>query len=379
MKHLIQRPRPDELLSSVWLRSRRRAGVGIGLVTKTITGRKFAPSFFSYAHVVDLAAALGVDQTKLLWDHSIFPYATAFVPKEVFAASLASALSTGHAAIGCGSTVQSVSDHVGFMRYCHACAREDLFHWGESYWHREHNLPGTFICLRHMQKLRQTHIATNQHSPWPDALPHELRAPAVTCPEIDAWTMAMARRSVALLNREMVAPVPWEPNEYREALLTKGLLSDDRPVKKELLASWARQELGSRHRHLEPEGKANSFKWLALMVRPLNTVPFVPLKHVLFETLLELAATPDGPVLDYTPTGLTARPSKPQDAAYAAAVRRVLADVRAQGSTVRVSDALSDAGCWGAYRHARDRFPQVQNLVRQLRESGQSARRVPSA
>jgi hypothetical protein len=42
------------------------------------------------------------------------------------------------------------------LRWCDACAEEDLHGVGEAYWHRQHQLPGTAVCLRHRRWLHAT-------------------------------------------------------------------------------------------------------------------------------------------------------------------------------------------------------------------------------
>lgn len=376
MRYLVQHPHPDELLGSVWIRTRRRAGVGIGLVTKVIAGRKFSPGLLSFSHVSDVAGALGVDAQELLWKHTVFPYATAFVEPQVFKSSMASALSTGMAAIGCGATVQSVSGHVQFRRYCVRCAKEDLLQWGESYWRRAHHLPGTLLCVKHLEPLRETTVNIRKSCPWPDSLPHELKAPNVPVLKGDVLLKALAQRSFELLNRAEQSPLQRQPSWYRTKLVDHGLLSADRPVESESLKNWARGSLGEHIGHLGLNRIDQSCHWLPLMVRPAVTIPFVPFKHAIFETLLELSEEPSAPILDYIPSGLTAKPTKAADIRFAAALKKVLKGVRERGERVRVRDALAAAGCGSAFRHASSKFPRVQALVLQLRESEFSVRPI---
>nr|WP_251140666.1 TniQ family protein [Rhodoferax sp. U11-2br] len=374
---MVQRPHPDELLSSVWIRTRRRAGVGIGLVTKTITGRKFAPSFLSYVHVRDLAMALNVAPVDLLWRHSVFPYATAFVEHSVFEASLASALSTGHAAIGCAATVQSVTEYVRFLQYCPSCAREDQANWGESYWHREHHLPGVWICTRHWRQLRRTTIPVCQLRPWPDLLPSEVTASQLLRSKIDPFVKEVAQRSCRLLARTEISSVPCDRTWYRDQLLTKGLRSNNHQVSAKSLADWACASLGSRVTHVGLLPQDEDFHWLSLMVRPRCGIPFVPLKHVIFQSLLELADNAGTHRMDFVPPGMPAHPTETDDRRYAVAFQAVIQSHRLRGEKVCVADALTEAGCWHQYRHARTRFPRLCALVTKLRESDTSARQVP--
>lgn len=379
MRYLIQHPHPDELLGSVWIRSRRRAGVGIGLATRMITGRKFSPSMLSYAHVVDLAAALDTASLNLLWRHSIFPYAVAYVTPKVFESSLARALSTGHASKGCGSTVQSVSDHVRCLRFCRDCAIEDEQRWGESYWRREHQLPGVRVCTRHWKPLIETAIHVSQLRPWPDVLPLDIRKARALRVELNEVTKAFAALSCRVLNRCEISPISREPIWYRERLVSKGLLSAGRQIESKCLTQWARNVLGNHLHHLGLSDGDKDCHWMPLMLRPRESIPFIPLKHVILETLLNLPCDATEMPLNYVPTGMSAKPTKRADTLYASALRKVINCYRMRGERVRVIDALREVGCFEPFRHNKSRFPKIGEVVAKLRESNASARGISPA
>ncbi len=420
MRYIVQRPLPDELLSSVWLRTARRSGLPIGTVARALTsGRKWSPSFFNAGHVEDLAPWMGMAPVDLLWRHTVFPYATAFFEPAVFESALAAALSTGHAAVGMGAVTQSVSDHVLFRRFCPVCAREDRKRWGESYWHRAHNLPGVLLCLGHGCSLRETDLRTSGTRSWTYALPHELRQASTPLKvradreRVRAFNAEMARLSVAVLERHLVGtygansvpPMPREPDWYREALVTQGLLSPNRLVNVQQLAAWAAGIVGGKATRLGFNEKDADLKWLGLMVRPKVGIPFVPLKHLVFKAVLALqvkaelmaathrrqatgrreagfAASNDAAkprVLDHVPTGLsgpTAQQTALRDKQFAAAVDAVVRSYVKRGMKVRVQDALTEAGCWSAFRHAPTAFPRVQAQVKNLRLSDVSVRPI---
>ena len=109
--------------------------------------------------------------------------------------------------------------------------------------------------------------------------------------------------------------------------------------------------------------------WMALMVRPRSGHPFIPLKHLLFETALAIQERGAGPVLDHVPSGPSGRALEQFDRERAEAVRRVVAGYSRRGERVRIQDALTEAGCWSAFRHARTQLPQVAKAVAALKES----------
>ena len=411
MRHLLQRPLPDELLSSVWVRTARRAGLPIGVVTCALTnGRKWSPSYFQGGHLTDLAPLLGVEPLGLLRDHTVFPYATAFFEPAVFDKALAAALTTGAAAVGMGAVTQSVSDQARFRRFCPMCAREDRRRYGESYWRRAHSLPGVLLCLEHGRVLRATTVPTAGTKAWSYALPHELdgeRLPHAGGTGRDqsqgvvAFDAELARRSVALLSRPREAQAGRQPVWYRDALLRQGLLSPARQVNAQRLTAWVAALVCGSATRLGFTEKDASLEWIGLMVRPKIGIPFVPLKHLVFETALALAGSevrvgvgleaskgaygaaaqgnlsPDGlRLLDHVPSGPPGRETSKLDKEYAAAVTAVVRGYVQRGERVRICDALTEVGCWAAFRHGPERFPRVQKAVQALRRSAASMRPI---
>lgn len=415
MRYLLQRPLPDELLTSVWVRTTRRAGLAIKPVTQALSnGRAWSPSFFSTGHLPDLAAFLGATPIELLWKHTIFPYATAFFEPVVFDGALRSALSTGMAAGGMGPVTQSVSDFVRLRRYCVECAREDRMQWGESYWRRAHNLPGVLICLQHGRVLRETTLRTMGTGAWSYLLPHEVPGIRVlrNCPS--PFEIELARRSVAVLERPPAGlsgdltsiHSPHGPGWYRETLDVQGLVSPGRQVSAQKLVSWAKRLGATKLTRLGFPEKDAGMEWLGLMVRPKISIPFSPLKHLVFETALALsraekqenrtpgaivsvprvaAATSDASgsrslsELDHVTVGFSGFSKQvfaARDKQYAATLEAVIAGYLKRGECVRVKDALTEAGCFSYYKHHKDMYPRVSKVIVALRTSSASTRRI---
>lgn len=370
MRHLVACPLPDELLSSVWVRTVRRAGLPVRTVARALTGgRKWAPGFFTAGHVCDLAPVLGLEPVELLWRHTVFPYATAFFDNPVYDVAMAAALSTGEAATGMGAVTQSASDPVRFRRFCTACAGEDRQRWGESYWHRAHNLPGVLICVHHGAVLRQTDLPTTGWKTWDERLPHELKSQRLLRRRIGDFDVELARRANALLGRVAREQLLRDSNWYRAQLGEHGLLSPARQVNADKLAQWVRSRMSGPPRDYGLTANDASLSWLALMVRPRSGHPFVPLKHLLFETALATQEQVAEPLLDHVPSGPSGRALEKFDREHAAAVRKVVAGYTRRGERVRIKDALTEAGCWSAFRHARKQLPQVAKAVAALKKS----------
>lgn len=372
MRRLVRRPLHDELLSSAWARTARRAGLPIGVVTKAITGRKWYPTFFQGGHLDVLAQCIGSTSDALLFRHTTFPYSTAFYSDELAKVARATALLTGPRARASGPITQSTSDLVPRRRWCSTCALRDLDAWGESYWRRSHNLPGVLVCLHHDEPLRESQHATTGPGTWTTDLPHECGRGRALARSSTRFLRGVAQQSVQLLEQRPPVSASW----YRSRLQEVGLLSAGRDVSGGQLVEWARTVGGRDLAVLGFTRRESLLTWLPLMVRPGVREPFIPLKHVVLRTALMLAGPPKGE-LDHKPTGPGAR-AHLRDEEHASALRALTKHHEESGGTVRVSDALAEIGCWGSYRHNRQRFPRLEREVHRLRRSRVSVRRVRS-
>jgi len=377
VRYLVARPLPDELLGSVWVRTVRHSGLPVRAVARAVTGRKWAPGFFQVAHLTDLAPLLEMEPMALLWKHTVFPYATAFFERPVYEAALGAALATGAGAIGMGAVTQSASDLVRFKRFCTTCAREEVRRWGESYWHRAHNLPGVLACEKHGTVLHETDQRTAGLKNWDVRLPHEAAGNRMLKQPLGSFDRELARRSLAMLNREFGEQVSRDATWYRTELLNRGLLTPTRQVNSEKLVRWVQSEMGGSGQRYGLREQDLPLGWLALMVRPRSGHPFIPLKHLIFETALALQVPRASPLLDHVPSGPSGRPTVELDRQYAIAVTKVVDGYVKRGERVRIQDALTEAGCWSAFRHSRTNFPRVADAVVRLRASGISLRPAP--
>lgn len=56
--------------------------------------------------------------------------------------------------------------HTKYLKYCPLCAKEDRKKYGETYWHRKHQIIDVSVCYLHKVKLIETDIATNEKVRW---------------------------------------------------------------------------------------------------------------------------------------------------------------------------------------------------------------------
>ena len=372
MKYLLCHPYPDEPLGSVWVRTVRQTSTQIALATKAVTGGyKFSPSLFHLGYLRTIASALQMPPRELLWNHTVFPYATAFYPSELLNRSVESALAVGTEARGIASVMQSVSDYSRLRRFCPFCARDELERFGETYWHRAHNLPGVLACSTHGVLLQVTSIPTVSLR-WRSELPQDLLA-APNAKRPSAFEARVAELSMDFLSRPVQPANERGTSWYRNALYAKGLATPGRQIEADKLARWF-SEHAPKLASLGLSKRDQSLRWLSHMVRPGTNQPFVTVKHVLFEAALELQEPLAAPALNYVPLGFQGFASPEADARFARQVRALTRKYIALGERVRVKDVLEEAGCWTRFRHNVRAYPAVRSAVAALKASAVAVR-----
>ena len=378
MRHLLVRPELDELISSTWGRTVQHTLLPIGFLTRELTGRKWTPSFFQAGHVEQLAQALGMQASRIVQEHSVIPYATAYMSPASRETISQKALGVGLVARTLGAVTQNVSDYVPFRRWCPECVERELKATGESYWHRSHNLPGVLLCTEHGVALRRSNLANRHTTAWYGFMPHQAAESAsVLLPRKDmGFLLQLARASVSSLHAPADADTVG-PTWYRQQAFARGLVSPGRDISSGALKTMIQARVDSSLLGLIGFSAGDAeLDWVSLMMRPGVRVPFAPLKHVFLRSVLESVEPTDSGGLDHVPTGFTKRSRAEQDARYAPAVKAIIEALIAQGRRARVAEVLEQAGCWHLYRHERDSYPLIRNEVVWLRTSHASVKRT---
>ena len=143
-------PYPDELIGSVLLRTARHRGLaGCSPVVK---GQSKVSLAFS-AYLAEIAGALNMAPGDLLDRHTSFRFVTAFMSRQDVQRMARVLLSS--TAITISTVIHAVTRGGLQPRYCPSCVEDDLARYGESYWHRCHNLPFVVSCPIHQLPLMQ--------------------------------------------------------------------------------------------------------------------------------------------------------------------------------------------------------------------------------
>ena len=69
------------------------------------------------------------------------------------------------------------------LRYCPLCAIEDISSYGETYWHRKHQLPGYYFCTKHQVRFTNSEIPIKLVTSGFYPASNEVRTDAINNPE----------------------------------------------------------------------------------------------------------------------------------------------------------------------------------------------------
>jgi hypothetical protein len=119
---------------------------------------------FSAPFNTDAIKALGsmYSYQELILQHTMFPYYARFEPLERRRKALAE-LIAGNSRVS--SLMQFQSDkRARYMRFCPECSKEDRKDFGETYFHRLHQIRNIGICVKHQCNLIDTTIRLHQNS-----------------------------------------------------------------------------------------------------------------------------------------------------------------------------------------------------------------------
>lgn len=370
-------PYPDELIGSLLIRACRHLGISQKVLNRQVGLSTSTTKFFTASHLPKLAKLTNVSPQELLLNNTVFTYATAFMPTE-HRNKLLNRLVTDDRFSEqrtSNSFIQCVTQGVRFRRLCPACIQEDLLTFGESYWHRSHNLPATYICPKHCERLRGSNIGLRlailrgsydlpDEVSWHDNLP-QLRFEVA--------------QNIAIANERLLAGNPkgninWFEH-YREIAKFNGFIKAGNYIASKPVTMALHQFYGTAL--LEETGLPLSTQsqgaWPGLMLRTKNPIEVSTLKHVLLEVFLGAVNELPSKVL-YKNPGKKPRDYKARDQELATAIDKILSATPIGTKRFTVPGILSDVGGWAEYRHDRKLYPETTKVIAKLRHSSQSIR-----
>ena len=188
-------PYPDELWYSVLCRYHIRSGNLNQITTKN--GRTGIWTLFPDNSVHDILSQLPKDifsVRDMILNHTLFPYFSRIYPQER-KQGLLNDLSQGTLS-GETSGRKVTKGNMPTLRVCPVCRKQDKQRYGESYWHREHQIPYMTVCPKHHCRLMEYQCKNKQefqmgvvlpdfvfgeNKPNFEVKPHEIKLSEILC------------------------------------------------------------------------------------------------------------------------------------------------------------------------------------------------------
>jgi hypothetical protein len=160
-------PYPDELLYSICARySDRVRYSNKGAIAQELFGSVDAAAVVDLpSHLGHLVAALPLGHCytvdRLIGSHTLLPFYSPFLPIErVYRLREDMMKSTGSAIHQYSGVTPSNIYSLKWLRFCPLCTQAERKQFGESYWHRLHQIPGVEVCPDHAVFLETSCVPT---------------------------------------------------------------------------------------------------------------------------------------------------------------------------------------------------------------------------
>ena len=299
-------PYTDEMVGSILSRACRQFGLKPMTLLAALTGRRLIRQSLVVTCQAGIAEACGMSLDEFHLRHTIARYAIAFTPEaqqERLWQGLLSGNSRSNFVVMFAPGIPKRRVH---LQYCPSCTIEDRRSFGESYWHRMHQLPGVTICITHRRPLVQCTTSIVASIPIP--MPHLCTA----WRECDVPLSRRLQISIAEWSAIAVAGFPginrsWM-NWYREQAIACGYHPAHQTLFSGFIASdlarfYGQDALAALNCSV---GSNTASCWAARLMRP-NAAGTSSLKHILLTVFLESGPCP---ARDATASSNTKKPGE---------------------------------------------------------------------
>lgn len=192
-----------------------------------------------------------------------------------------------------------------FLRFCPECFSEDEKRYGESYWHRLHQVPGVFTCPIHKVFICDSEVRLNGENPQLYITPNKSNCHNKSkINQLNKKTIfeltELANDIEFILNSNLSAAGPAIlKDKYINILRGQGYIGqkgyvNQKELTKDFIEYYGEEFLGILNLNFNMEDKHN---WLSMLVRKNEYMPH-PLKHLLLIKFL-CGSVKDFFILDY--------------------------------------------------------------------------------
>lgn len=232
-----------------------------------------------------------------IFKHTLFPFLASFVPEER-AREVMKNMKNGDVANVynmLGLTASSIS-YNKYFRFCPECMKEDIKNYGETYWHRLHQITGVFICPKHKEVLYDSTVlmrGANRQAYIPATVDNCLVKEMKSFSE-DTFNKLLwiAEDIKSILNKKFTFQSLKKHNYiYMEKLIEKGFANlntmvHQKKVRKAIYEFWGEEVLQMLQSPIDCNKDCH---WLNSLVRN-NKITSQPIRHLLVARALGLKA-----------------------------------------------------------------------------------------
>jgi hypothetical protein len=369
----LPRPYTDELVGSVLHRAERQLGIGREQLLMRLTRHPLSSHSFLMTPYAGVAHAFGLSLEEFLNRHTVLPYMTAYMqPGERRRAT--SALVNDHSNQSRTASLvrRSVMGQM-WLRFCPLCVAEELRSYGDSYWHRIHQVTGVEVCVEHDSNLCVTPFRISRNPGIPP--PHQVLDYQSTYIGIP--------RAIAAAIAHASAKALWTPGglglmptAYQERVKGLGYVYMRSRTHGALLSHDLKAFFGERYLNQYGCGIGTSRKglWPAKLLH-VSGQHATTFKHILLGVFLESAPTPSYSRVEFEGR----RKPKPRDwnQVEQDAIARMTVEVarhKSAGTRISIGDLYHLAGVSSIVRVQRHQVPRLMAWIEDFRITPQSAR-----
>ncbi|CAK7029809.1 TnsD family Tn7-like transposition protein [Tissierella sp.] len=232
-----------------------------------------------------------------IFKHTLFPFLASFVPKER-AKEVIENMKDGDVSKAYNMLGLTASNIIynRYFRFCPECMKEDIKIYGETYWHRIHQVTGVFICPEHKEPLHDSTVlmrGANRQA--------YISATIDNClvKEVDSFSedtfkklLWIAEDIQTILNKEFTfQSLKKHKYIYMEKLIEKGFANlntmvHQRKLRKAIYEFWGEEVLQMLQSPIDCNKDCH---WINSLVRD-NKITSQPIRHLLVARALGLKA-----------------------------------------------------------------------------------------
>lgn len=370
----LPRPYQDELVGSLLHRAERQLGIGREQLLLCLTGHRLSSHSFLVTQYNGIALACGTAPAEFLHKHTVLPYVTAYLSTSERRQAVSRLIDAHDNLRPTASLVRRPVIGEQWLRLCPACVEEELHQYGESFWHRAHQLCGVAVCVNHLVDLLVTELRIGRQSGIPP--PHlvtKLQAPP-DCGLAQTVKIAIAKASAEALwlvrDHDRLATACQERvrelgYHYLGGKMHGALLAHD-------LDTYFGESFLARYDC--SIGSSRKGRWPARLLQE-SAHHATTFKHVLLKVFLDSCPTPSSSRVDFEDRH---RPkarnwAQIEDAAIDCLTDEV-ARHRTAGTRVNLEDLYDIAGIRSLVKHYKHQAPRLMMWIEQFKKSTESSR-----